>query len=89
MAEDAARRSAQAGERIERLKRGEQIANGKALDLAAILREAGWTAAELDHARLLASLPADAIPAIGKEAQKATKRAERTIVRRMARQNSP
>ena len=74
------------GDRIARLKRGEQVANGKALDFAAILREAGWTPADMRHAAVLASLPETAISTLVQEAMKASERAERAIARRMARQ---
>jgi hypothetical protein len=86
MAEDAAKRSAQVADRIARLKRGEQVANGKALDFDAILREAGWTPADMRHAAVLASLPETAISTLVQEAMKASERAERAIARRMARQ---
>jgi hypothetical protein len=54
--------------RVERLKRGEDVPGGFAppLDFEQILRGAGWTKRDMDHAKLLASLPEEAIPAIVK-----------------------
>jgi hypothetical protein len=49
-----------------------------------MLRRAGWTKRDMDHARLLASLPEEAIPAIVKASVKASERESRAAVRRYA-----
>ena len=84
---EAETKSTEARDRVERLKRGEDVSGGFAppLDFEQILRRAGWTKRDMDHARLLASLPEDAIPAIVKASVKASEREARAAARRYAR----
>src|SRR5262249_7157412 len=57
-AEGAFLRSSAAHDRIERLRRGEQVSPSEELDVEGILRPAGWTRADMDHA--MTALPAEA-----------------------------
>src|SRR5262249_16025059 len=56
--EGAFLRSSAAHDRIERLRRGEQVSPSEELDVEGILRPAGWTRADMDHA--MTALPAEA-----------------------------
>lgn len=85
-AADAAARAATAQERIERLRRGETVAESKPIDVEQVLREAGWTRADEKHAMMAAELPEGTIATIVEEVSKASRRAERATVRRLWRQ---
>jgi hypothetical protein len=80
-AEDAEARSAAAAERLERWCRGEDAPRGKAVDFEQILRDAGWTAADLRHARVLAALPEEAVHSLTAPTLAAGERAKRVPAR--------
>lgn len=83
---DAETNAMQARDRVERLKRGEDVPGGFAPppNIEQMLRRAGWTKRDMDHARLLASLPEEAIPAIVRASVKASERESRAAARRYA-----
>jgi hypothetical protein len=53
-AKKASSKAAEAKDRVERLKRGEAVASriGRPVDIEQIFREAGWTKADIEHARM-------------------------------------
>ena len=83
----AAAEVAAAKDRIERIKRGEDVQGGlgKRVDFEQILRNAGWTTADLQHARVMALLPEEAISRLVELELEAGERASRATARRMAR----
>jgi hypothetical protein len=86
---NAANHSAEANERVERLKRGEDVPGGlvrPALDLEKVLRKAGFSTSDLTYARLSASLPEDAIPKIAQAAVEGSERATRRMTRKLVRE---
>jgi hypothetical protein len=86
-AANAASHSAAANERLERLKRGEDVPGGlgPALDPEKVLREMGFSTSDLNHARLMASLDEDAIPKIVEAGVEGSERATRQMTRKLAR----
>jgi hypothetical protein len=55
--EKCAAEAAQAKDRVERLKRGEDVASGLTKpDVEKMLRESGWSTGEINHARLLSEV---------------------------------
>jgi hypothetical protein len=84
---DAAARIADAKDRAERLRKGEDVPGGlgKPKDKERILRNAGWTTADIRHRELLASLPEEATDVMIDASMKARKRAERATARRLGR----
>lgn len=74
-----------ARERIERLRRGEDVPGGlgKPLDVEKTLREMGFKTADLSHMGTMAALPEDAIPILAQEGMIASERATRRLVRRL------
>jgi hypothetical protein len=55
-AADAGTRAADAADRRDRLRRGEDAPRGSEIDVEKILREAGWTSADIRHAIILSDL---------------------------------
>jgi hypothetical protein len=86
-ADAAAQSAASAKDRVERLTRGEDVPGGFSPppDFEKILRDAGFTARDIAHLELLASLPEEAIPIIAKAAVKASDRESRAAARQYAR----
>jgi hypothetical protein len=76
-----------ARERIERLRRGEDVPGGlgKPLDVEKTLRQMGFKTADLSHMRTMAALPEDAIPILAQEGMIASERATRRLARRLRR----
>jgi hypothetical protein len=85
-AEDAFLRSCAARERIEHLRRGEVLAPSEELDVERILRAAGWTQADMDHAMTVVELPAEATEDLIAAGRKASTRAERARAPGLLRQ---
>jgi hypothetical protein len=90
-AADAAVNVAAAKDRIERIKRGENVQGGlgKQVDIEQMLRNTGWTTKEINDATLLAALPEEAIKHIAEVELKAGERASKAAVRRLARKMLP
>jgi len=84
-ADDAGARATSASDRIERWRRGEDAPRGQEVDFEKIMREGGMTAAHLNHCRVLASLPREAIPILRDISMKAGERAIRAAARRLLR----
>ena len=86
-AENAAKNATEAEDRIERIKRGDDVPGGLSAppNFEQILRDAGFTGRDIAHMRLMATLPEGAIPAISKAAVKAMDRESRAAARRYAR----
>lgn len=78
-ADNAATRATEAKDRIARIERGEDVQGGlgKPLDVLKVLREAGWTEAQIRDAQLLASLPEDARHELLKEIHSRRERSEK------------
>jgi hypothetical protein len=75
-----------AGERAERLRRGDDnVPRSEEIDFEKILREAGFSAAHLKHMKVLGALPRDAIPILRDISMAAGERACRAAARRMLR----
>src|SRR5262249_34099649 len=55
-AADASTRAADAADRRDRLRRGEDAPRGSEIDFEKILHEAGWTSADIRHAVILSEL---------------------------------
>ena len=88
-ATDARAEAAKAKNRVERLRRGEDVPGGlgEPVDVEAFLRAEGWTTADPNHARLLSEVAG----ALGEDATfkkllEERERAERRTVRRLARE---
>jgi hypothetical protein len=86
-AENAEKNATEAKDRIERLKRGDDVPGGLSPppDFEQILRDAGFTGRDIAHMRLMAALPEEAITAISKAAVKAMDREGRAAARRYSR----
>jgi hypothetical protein len=86
-AQNAGTHADEARHRIERLKRGEDVPGGFSPppDFERLLRDAGLTGRDITHMRLMAALPEEAIPAIGRAAVNAMDRELRAAARRYAR----
>jgi hypothetical protein len=86
-AQNAARNADEARQRVERLKRGEDVPGGFSPppDFERLLRDAGLTGRDITHMRLMAALPQEAVPAIARAAVKAMDREHRAAARRYAR----
>jgi hypothetical protein len=84
---EAEANEAEAKDRVEKLKRGEDVPGGFAPppDFDRIMRDAGLTARDIAHMQLLASLPEEVIPLICDAALKASEREGRAATRRIAR----
>jgi hypothetical protein len=87
--EKCATEAAEAKDRAERLKRGEDVASGLAKpDTEKMLRDAGWTTRDINHARWLSEV-CDAFgdkrvfKAMFERSHKAGRREERRIVRNL------
>jgi hypothetical protein len=82
---DAAEKAAAAKNRAERIKKGEDVPDSKPLtqeDIERILREAGWTTSDLEHAELLATLSiAEIKTKLRPELRKAKHRVEKRVTR--------
>jgi hypothetical protein len=87
-AANAVGKTAEANERLERLKRGEDVPGGlaPALDVEKALREMGFSTGDLHHASLLASLPENAIPKIVDAGIEGLERASRRMAHKLARE---
>jgi hypothetical protein len=91
-AEKCAAKVAEAKDRAERLKRGEDVASGlaKPPNMEKMLRDSGWTTRDINHARWLSEV-CDAFGNEGvfkrmfEESSTAERREERRIVRRLKR----
>ena len=88
-AADAAAKAAAAKDRAERIKRGEDVPGGlhsAVIDMKRILREAGWTARDIEQAQMLAMLSESELKdELLPELHKAKKRVERSVTRRSMR----
>jgi hypothetical protein len=83
---DAAAKAASAKDRVERIKGGEDVPGGlgKPTDVEKVFRENGFSTADLHYARLVASLPEDAIPQMAEAGSKAAECAARRLARKLA-----
>jgi hypothetical protein len=77
-----------AQERVAAIKRGDAVVGGlgKPTDFAAILKAAGMTKADLDHCRLLALIPKERFDEFLQEERRLTKKSERRLSTRVARE---
>jgi hypothetical protein len=89
-AEDAGTRAVAATDRIDRWRRGDaSVLRGQEVDLEKILRDAGWTTADIDHALVVARLPeAVAVAGLRDISRAAGERAARAAARRLLRDKS-
>jgi hypothetical protein len=55
-AADASTWAAEAADRCDRLRRGEDVPRGSEIDFEKILRQAGWTSADIRHSLVLNEL---------------------------------
>ena len=60
-ADDAAAKATAAADRAEHWRRSEDAPRGRAIDAEKIARAAGWTTADINHARVLAQLPENSL----------------------------
>jgi hypothetical protein len=88
-AEKTAAGAAEAKDRIERLKRGEDVASGLIKpDTEKMLRESGWTTRDINYARLLAEVSnafgnREVLKLVWERREKIAEREEMRIVRRL------
>jgi hypothetical protein len=90
-AEKCAAAATEAKDRIERLKRGEDVASGLTKpDWEKMLRESGWTTRAVNYARLLAEVSnafgnEEVLKVVWERREKVAEREEMRIVRRLKR----
>ena len=86
-ADNAAANAAEAKERVERLKRGEDVPGGlgKPVDFDQICRDAGLSAADLRHYENVAALPEEVMPTLRDMILAESERARRRLVRMLLR----
>jgi hypothetical protein len=88
-AEKCAAAATEAKDRVERLKRGEDVASGLTKpDWGKMLRESGWTTRDINYARLLAEVSnafgdREVLKLVWEKREKVARREEMHIVRRL------
>jgi len=87
-AADASTRAVDAADRRDRLRRGEDAPRGSEIDFEKIVRQAGWTSADIRHAVVLNELhklSPEAVRSLSDISIKAGEHAHRAAARRMLR----